>query len=192
MSDIELEGVKIIYCKGTGVAKSLNIALAHVSTEAMFVTHDDCTVSEDWLTTGLEAYKASRGIVTGMVLPPENSKYQVPSIKTSEERFDYTGKLMNGALYPNNMVLNSNLALAIGGFDERPNLKYSEDLDFSYRWLKKGYKLSYEPSMVVTHHDWRDKAEMDLLYKNYARCAGAFYAKHILTCLLYTSPSPRD
>ena len=146
----------------------------------MLVSHDDCTVTENWIAEATKALNnCPNGMVTGRVLPGGDDPLAVPSTITWNEPFDYTGSLAHGVLYPNNMAVNRNAALEIGGFDERDGfLTAAEDLDFSYRWLKKGKPLHYQPKMVVTHNDWRSPDELVQLYKHYARCAGRYYGKH--------------
>ena len=73
-------------------------------------------------------------------------------------------------MFPNNMVLRRSSVLAFGGFDERfgPG-EAAEDNEFSYRWLRAGHSIRYEPALVVWHHDWRDPDELRRLYVAYAR-----------------------
>jgi GT2 family glycosyltransferase len=68
--------------------------------------------------------------------------------------------------------------LGIGGFDERLNVS-AEDNDLCYRWLGAGGTVSYQPRMVIWHHDWRSEEQIKRLYVRYARGEGMFYAKHL-------------
>jgi GT2 family glycosyltransferase len=65
-----------------------------------------------------------------------------------------------------------------GGFDERFD-EAGEDNDLCYRWLRAGRRLSYEPELVVCHHDWRSSEQMRDLHLRYWRARGTFYAKHL-------------
>lgn len=175
--------VRVVTCNGRGIARNVNLGLREARHEKMLMTHDDCIVADDWVTEMSKAIVAlPGGMVTGRVLPPESANPKaVPSIITWREPWDYTGSLAHGVLYPNNMAVHRSEAIKIGGFDERKGFATAaEDLDFSYRWLKAGLPLRYEPAAVVTHVDWREPEALVTLYKHYARSAGRFYAKHLI------------
>jgi len=180
----ELPGVQIrvVTCNGKGIARNMNLALEASTTNRILVTHDDCVVDRQWVKNGASALRANPdGIITGPVLPGGGDPKAVPSVINRGGYIDFTGTLMHGALYPNNMGLHCSSALDIGGFDERKGFQTAaEDLDFSYRWLKSGRSMKYIPDISVTHNDWRQPSELTRLYKHYARCAGRFYGKHLL------------
>jgi GT2 family glycosyltransferase len=140
-------------------------------------TDDDCTVAPDWVGRAWAHVEAEPGgIVTGRVLPVGDPR-AVPSTRDEAEPRDYTGDLSCFPLFPNNMALNRPMALELGGFDE--GLPAAPDNDFCYRWLRAGNRLIYQPDMVVWHHDWRSREQLERLYVRYARGQGAFYAKHL-------------
>jgi GT2 family glycosyltransferase len=173
-------GMRLVACAGRGVSRGRNVGIREARNEVVLVTDDDCTVAPDWVLRGYELVgRTSGGIVTGRVLPVGDPR-AVPSWKLDTSPRDYTGRRHAGALFPNNMVLHRSAVIAEGGFDERfgPD-EAAEDNEFCYRWLKAGRALRYEPSLVVWHHDWRTRAELDRLYISYARGQGFFYAKHL-------------
>jgi GT2 family glycosyltransferase len=173
-------GARLVPCSGRGVSKGRNLGLREAEHEVVLVTDDDCTVAADWIGT---AWALSRDriddIVTGQVLPVGDPS-AVPSWKDDPDPHDFTGEVHGGAMFPNNMVLRRSSVLAFGGFDERfgPG-EAAEDNEFSYRWLRAGHSIRYEPALVVWHHDWRDPDELRRLYVAYARGQGFFYAKHL-------------
>lgn len=174
-------GARLVSCTGRGVSRGRNAGLRAAAHELVLVTDDDCTVEPDWVG---EAWRLMTDdpdrIVTGRVLPAGDAR-AIPSTIDATERRDYTGELQGGLLFPNNMAVNRSSVLALeGGFDERfgPE-EAAEDNEFCYRWLKSGKRLHYEPSLVVHHHDWRTPAELESLYRRYARGEGFFYAKHL-------------
>jgi GT2 family glycosyltransferase len=186
----ERVGARLVACSGKGVSRGRNLGILRSSHEIVLVTDDDCTVASNWVGTAVELMGAdSRRILSGQVAPTGDRR-AVPSVKVDPEPHDYTGKVHGGALFANNMVLNREMVLAAGGFDERfrPS-EAAEDNDFCYRWLKAGHVLLYEPALVVWHHDWRTPAQLERLYVNYARGQGFLYAKHLregdLRMLLY-------
>jgi glycosyl transferase family 2 len=171
--------VSVVRCAGRGIARNVNLGLRTARHDLVLVTHDDCTVAQDWVAAALRHLDATpEALVTGRVMPGGDPR-AIPSIKTNPRPRYFTGAPHYGVLYPNNMALNRHAALALGGFDEQSGLwTAGEDLDFCYRWLQARRPLRYEPDMVVWHHDWRTPEELLRTYGAYARAAGVFCAKH--------------
>ena len=187
----------VIRCEGRGVSRALNVGLQAAAHEIALVTHDDCSVAPSWVSEGFDAMSSNpASIVTGRVMAAGDPR-MVPSTKDDPEPHDYTGELQCGALFPNNMVLERSTVLAFGGFDERFETEEpAEDNDFCYRWLRQGRQLLYRPDLVVWHHDWRSREELERLYVSYWRGQGVFYAKHLrlgdLTVLRFIARDVRD
>jgi len=163
-----------------GVAIARNAGLEHAREEAVAITDDDCTVSPDWV--GIAERLITRrpeAIHTGTV-EPDGEAWATPSTKVDPDPDDFTGRARCDVLYPSNMVCERTRVLDFGGFDERfgPELA-AEDNDFCYRWLRAGRSMYFEPSLHVTHHDWRSDEQLRLVHRAYGRGQGAFYAKHL-------------
>ena len=175
----EVSGGRVIPCAGRGISIGMNLGLREAAHDVVLVTHDDCTVAPSWVGVAA-AFMAGDPelIVTGRVLPASDDPLAVPSTKDDPRPQDFTGQIHSGALFPNNMALNRAAVLALGGFDERFKAA-AEDNEFSYRWLRAGKPLRYEPELVVWHHDWRSPDELERLYVEYWRWQGMFYAKHL-------------
>jgi GT2 family glycosyltransferase len=170
-------GARLIACEGQGVALANNLGLETASNEFVALTHDDCTVSVDWVGTASRLMSRDpTAIYTGTVLPA-GCRWAIPSTIDDPSPHDYTGQRRCRVLYPNNMACARSDLLSFGGFDNR--VLAAEDNDLCYRWLRAGRRLLYEPSLRVWHHDWRSPQELRKLYRNYGRSQGAFYAKHL-------------
>ena len=170
-------GAHAIGCEALGVANANNLGLENARCEFVAITHDDCTVSVDWIDTASKLIAQDpNAIYTGSVLPA-GDPLAVPSTIEDSRPTEYTGKMQYRVLYPNNMICARSGVLAIGGFDNR--VLAAEDNDFCYRWLRSGHRLLYEPSLRVWHHDWRSPEELKRLYRNYGRSQGVFFAKHL-------------
>ena len=164
---------------GRGVALATNTGARAAAYDTLLVTHDDCTVAEYWVGATVAAMdEVPEGMVTGRVLPVGDPG-AVPSCRTETEPEDFTGILSKGALWPACMAVSRRALLDIGGFDERPSLRFAEDNDLCYRWISDGRRLRFVPEMVVWHHDWRSPRQLRETYVGYARAQGAFYAKHL-------------
>lgn len=168
---------RAVGCEPRGVAHGTNLGLELARHDIVLVTHDDCTVESTWVGTAWSFMQENRRrIVTGRVLPGGDPDHVPSTIDVPVPR-DYAHGVDFSVLFPNNMALDRTLALELGGFDER--IPFAEDNDFCYRWLRAGHPMRYEPSLVVTHHDWRSNSDLETLYVNYAIGQGMFYAKHL-------------
>jgi GT2 family glycosyltransferase len=166
-----------VACEPRGVAHGTNLGLELARHDIVLVTHDDCTVEPTWVGTAWSFMQENRRrIVTGRVLPGGDPDHVPSTIDVPVPR-DYAHGVDFSVLFPNNMALDRTLALELGGFDER--IPFAEDNDFCYRWLRAGHPMRYEPSLVVTHHDWRSNSDLETPYVNYAIGQGMFYAKHL-------------
>jgi GT2 family glycosyltransferase len=76
------------------------------------------------------------------------------------------------------MALHRLVVLEFGGFDGRVRPS-AEDNDLSYRWLRAGRRIRYEPDFVVWHHDWRTPTELERLYVSYGIGQGMVFGKHL-------------
>jgi GT2 family glycosyltransferase len=173
-------GARLIPCETRGIPAGTNLGLRSAANDTVLVTHDDCTVDAAWIGTATRYMRDDPDmILTGRVLPGGDDPLAVASTKQVAEPHDFTGKVSSGALYPNNMALNRRLVLdELGGFDARFE-RAAEDNDLSYRWLRAGRRLRYQPDLVVWHHDWRSHEDLERLYVDYWRWQGMFYAKHL-------------
>jgi GT2 family glycosyltransferase len=170
-------GHRLVPCDGSGAARARNVGFRQAAHDVVLCTDDDCTVAPNWVARAVECMTATPdGIVTGRVLPVGDPT-RVPSTKEADQAYDYTSTRAFDVLFSNNMASPRSRVLAVGGFDER--VCPAEDNDLCYRWLRAGYRLRYEPSLVVWHHDWRSDAELERLAVDYALGQGAVYGKHV-------------
>lgn len=175
--------VRLIPNRRAGIAANLNVALESATSELLLVTHDDCVVDPEWVSIHrLIDFEVGPGLVTGTVRAPDGvDPRSVPSVTTKTDPVDFSGQRTHGMLYPANMAVDRNLACSIGGFDERKGFwTAAEDLDFEFRWFQSGLPFRYRPEPIVTHVDWREASELTALYRRYSRCAGRYYAKHLV------------
>lgn len=166
-----------IHCAATGLGTAFNLGLREARHEVVLLTNDDCSVEPDWVERG-HAHAAANGdaIVTGRVRPRGDPEL-VPSTIDDATAREYSGK---GAfvLYTQCIALRRSPVLAFGGFDGsvRPS---AEDNDLSYRWLRAGRRIRYEPDFIVWHHDWRTPEQLARLYVGYGIGQGMVYGKHL-------------
>ena len=189
--------VKLIENKENyGFSKGNNIGVLQAKGEYLCILNPDTVVAEDTFTKLLKfsESKVNLGIVgcklidgKGVFLP--ESKRKIPYIKATIKKL--VGN--SGDYYANNLKENdvNQVEILVGafmflkrvvyndicGFDE-DYFMYGEDIDISYKALKKGYHNFYYGETTVLHY----KGESTLKDKNYAsRFYGAmqiFYKKH--------------
>lgn len=61
-------------------------------------------------------------------------------------------------------VYRTEAARAVGGWDE--SLAVNEDVDFDHRLLRAGYRIAYDPDMIV---DWQVRETLPALFRQYRR-----------------------
>jgi GT2 family glycosyltransferase len=170
--------IKHIRSEQRGRSAGVNRGLEQVKTLFVAVTDDDCFVEEDWLLNMEKSLrKHPESIVTGRVEGAgEDTIIVVTSntpaiIRRPRIKFDS----MSGG----NMGVSMSVVNRVGLFDEDPCMKTAEDAEWSYRALRKGVPIIYEPAVGVRHFGWRDPAKISEQYRQYARSHGGFYGKYI-------------
>jgi GT2 family glycosyltransferase len=170
-------GARRIHCSAPGLGNAFNVGLREAKHEIVLLTNDDCTVERSWVGRGLHHIsEASDVIVTGRVLPHGDAAL-VPSTIDDPARREHVGRRVF-VLYTQCMSLRRTDVLAIGGFDGRIRPS-AEDNDLSYRWLRAGRRIRYEPDFIVWHHEWRTREQLERLYVNYGVGQGMVYGKHL-------------
>jgi hypothetical protein len=170
-------GAHTIQCSERGLGSAFNLGLREAKHEIVLLTNDDCTVEPSWVGAGLRHVSQNSGaIVTGRVRPSGDPDV-VPSTIDDPVAREYVGGVAF-VLYTQCMALRRSVVLEFGGFDGqiRPS---AEDNDLSYRWLRAGRRIRYEPDFVAWHHDWRTREQLEQLYVNYGIGQGMVYGKHL-------------
>jgi GT2 family glycosyltransferase len=170
-------GTRAIPCRTPGIGSAFNLGLREARHEIVLLTNDDCTVEPSWVERGQTHLRAGGdAIVTGRVRPDGDPRV-VPSTIDDPVAREHVGS-PDFVLFTQCMALTRSTVLAFGGFDEqvRPS---AEDNDLSYRWLRAGRRIHYEPDFVVWHHDWRTRDQLERLYVNYGIGQGMVYGKHL-------------
>jgi len=186
---------KVIYIRSTkiGKAKILNEMLGKARGEVITFTDDDCIVSKDWLRNVYNYLKLNPTIagVYGKILahkPSNNKNLYCPStvvrnnnIVTSDPYIDVCGTLGIG----NNMAFRRDVFNKVGNFKEwlgvgSISINGAEDVELSFRLLKSGYSLAYNPKISVYHNRWLTKYAYEKLVLGYTCGEIAFYSYYLL------------
>jgi GT2 family glycosyltransferase len=170
-------GARRILSATPGLGSAFNLGLREAKHEIVLLTNDDCTVERSWVDCGLRhALEDGDAIVSGRVRPHGDPDV-VPSTIDDPARREYFGRA-DFVLYTQCMAFRRADVLEFGGFDGRIRPS-AEDNDLSYRWLRAGRRIRYEPDFVVWHHDWRTREQLERLYVNYGIGQGMVYGKHL-------------
>jgi GT2 family glycosyltransferase len=177
VADFAVVGARRIQCRTPGIGVAFNLGVREAQHEIVLLTNDDCTVEPVWVERGLRhASRDPHTLITGRVRPRGDPNVVPSTIDDPAER-EYSGRT-GFVLYTQSMALNRSVLLEFGGFDERIQ-PAAEDNDLSYRWLRAGFPIRYEPDFVVWHHDWRSREQLERLYVNYGIGQGMVYGKHL-------------
>lgn len=171
-------GAHVVRYERSGLGYAFNEGLRRAKHETVLLTNDDCVVDPSWVGVG-DARLGGRCdvIVTGRVLP-DGDPDVVPSTIVDPVRQEHVGR-PGFFLYTQSMALDRSAVLEFGAFDGRISPS-AEDNDLSYRWLRAGRTIRYEPDFVVWHRDWRSPEQLERLYVDYGVGQGVVYAKHLL------------
>jgi GT2 family glycosyltransferase len=170
-------GARRVGCRTLGLGNAFNLGLEEAEHEIVLLTNDDCTVESSWVERGLRhAARDPNTIVTGRVRP-QGDPDVVPSTIDDPVAREYSGQAAF-VLYTQCMALHRKTLLEFGGFDGRIRPS-AEDNDLSYRWLRAGLRIRYEPDFAVWHHDWRTREQLERLYVGYGIGQGMVLGKHL-------------
>ncbi|WNH09590.1 glycosyltransferase family 2 protein [Thalassobellus suaedae] len=179
-----------------GFSKGNNVGVLQAKGEYLCILNPDTVVAEDTFVKVLEfsENQDNLGIVGcklinggGLFLP--ESKRNIPTVNVAFKKIlgfskdyyaNHVDKNENGEvdiLVGAFMLIKKNVYNEVGGFDE-DYFMYGEDIDLSYKVLKKGYKNYYFGKAIIIHF----KGESTLKDRYYARrffgAMKIFYKKH--------------
>jgi GT2 family glycosyltransferase len=170
--------VKHILSNQRGRSAGINRGLEQADTRFVAITDDDCFVAQDWLSTMAGKLRLNpEAVVTGRVeAAGEDMVVVVTSIIPSVQQ---RPRLKYDSMSGGNMGTSLAVFKKVGLFEEDPVMATAEDAEWSYRALRKGVSLRYEPDVVVAHFGWRDVGKRVEQYRHYALSHGGFYGKYL-------------
>ncbi|MFX1274625.1 MAG: glycosyltransferase [Promethearchaeota archaeon] len=156
--------VKSIFLdKSVGSAEARNIGIKEAKYDIIALTDSDCFVSKNWL-KDLVPYLKNYDIVGGKVIFNDLRETKLNPFNVDYERIITKESKIN-FLNTSNMLFKKDTWHSVGGF-----LNYRiEDLEFSWRSIKKGFKLIYVPKGLVLHCNYRNPIENIKKYFKYGK-----------------------
>lgn len=181
----------ILLTKSVGSAKARNLGIKQAKYEIIALTDSDCFVSKNWL-KNLVPFLDKFDIVGGKVLFCDKSERKLNPFSQNEEVIIGRDSNIN-FLNTCNMLFKKDVWNLMGGF-----LSYRiEDLEFSWRSIKKGYKLIYVPKGLVIHYGKRNPFQNIKKYFEYGKAYSEIVSIHKMEFIfksepIYNSKSVRD
>lgn len=171
-----------------GLSTARNTALEKVDGGVVVFTDDDCCPSDDWLERIALHFSSmdSADILGGRVELYNNLDIPITinSDRNTYEITTFTSHVTQ--IMGCNLSFRINVIADVGLFDMSlgagSKFLSAEDTDFNTRCLAAGYKIRYDPTVLVFHnHGRRTESEREKLMKGYARGRGALYAKNFIS-----------
>ncbi len=142
-----------------GLGRAHATGLAACTGELIACTDDDCVVSPIWCEAIIDAFTAQPelGGLFGRVIAYDDGSESVwrVALKTKEERATYRFPCWPIIGFGNNMAYRRVALESIGGFNPLfgPGgaLWSAEELEVTYRLLRAGWAVAYEPSVQLWH-----------------------------------------
>ncbi len=167
--------IRILEKKRGGVGDSRNFGLKHADADLVAITDDDCEVDPDWVSEASGYFTDDRvAAVTGC------KKYKITNLISAVRSMEYHTRFVRRGKEANSVecpvvVFNRDAILKVGGFTSR-SLVGGEDTDIGYKLKEAGYRIIYEPRMVV-YHDPEDSMKIYLKrnYRNAKAYVWVFY-----------------
>jgi cellulose synthase/poly-beta-1,6-N-acetylglucosamine synthase-like glycosyltransferase len=168
--------VRVVRLEVPGTSRARNAGFGAASASIVAFIDDDVVVAPSWVSEVGRAFDDSAvGFVTGRAVTDRDAKLPVSAVVGEQRRrFDPEGdpSHLGGGV---NMAFRRTALEGIGGFDEgmgpATRLRAAEDHDVFWRLLRAGWRGVYEPSIVVTHRQWRTTGQA--IRRQYAYGVGA-------------------
>jgi len=179
--------IRYLHTHSRGVSQARNQGIAAARHDILAFTDDDVLVAPSWFATMIRALIAAgpRSVITGRVLATaaETPGSFAPATVISEVPAVYQDRLQRDVLEAGNTALYRSAIAEVGGFDPRlgPGTTFpaGEDNDFGLRLLNAGYRIFYDPSVLIYHRAWRSKHDYWRVQWNYGIGQGAYYGKYL-------------
>lgn len=140
---------EVIVVSGAGAPSSAtarNVGIRMAAGEFIVFLDDDAYPKQDWLENLLKAYEDSKGdIIDSFEVMTRSARFSCSRFDQSHLQYLEEKSTCNFALYPRRVFE------CVGFFDEYFKGAGFDDMDFSIRLRKKGFKIRHCSQAVVEH-----------------------------------------
>jgi glycosyltransferase involved in cell wall biosynthesis len=127
-----------------------NLGIQQARGEILFFLDDDCIPRPDWIERHLERHASGELIVGGSVDFPRGNYLQLAdNVSAFHFMTSYTPPGYRPYLCTANLSVHRSVIAACGGME--PGQNRAEDLEWTVRFRRNGYRLYFEPRAVVLH-----------------------------------------
>jgi len=155
--ELDFPAVRVITEQKKGAAAARNKGLAETDAEWIFLLDADCVPASNWIETARKIAKGGDCRITGGRIevfdetsPPRTGAEAFETVFAFDQKHYIENKGFSATA---NLVAAASVFSDVGDFAAGK----SEDLDWCRRATMNGYKLSYDPRLVVSHptrSDW--------------------------------------
>jgi len=182
--------IEFVHDRGRGVSRARNIGWRSSNTEWVVYIDDDVVPEPDWAREMCDAMRRHPGASVVVGDTPAKGVRGDGYLTVSAFRIDREEERSGRWLRPWLIGLGAHQAFRrstledLGGFDERlgagaRHFPSSEDMDFNYRFLRRGGTAALAPDARVHHEQWRSLDQLGPHYEGYTRGWSGFAAKHL-------------
>lgn len=168
--------------KNSGPARARNVGAKHAKGELLLFLDSDVELENDTLDKVETKFQDDRiNILTGEYsLEPVKGGF-FPRYKALVARSWVPNMDTITVFVARIGLIKKGIFEELGGFDESIRTASSEEWEFGYRLMKKGYKIYYDPSITVRHH-----------FPNFIKQPRLFYHRTKLWMLLFLQKKSFD
>lgn len=168
---LKFKKFRYIYEKNIGLSNARNTGWKNANSDWIFYLDDDAEVFRSTINVALKIIdKTSSDIIGGLYLPT----YTFGKPIWFPDSYGSNGSLNDTLIEPDHfngyacggvMLCKKSLLSDLHGFSSQfgvrgRNLGYGEETELQYRARKKGYKISYDPSLRIMHSVAKHKTSM--------------------------------
>lgn len=139
----------------SGPAMARNKGAMHAKGEFLAFTDDDCTPAPEWLKTLAVRFHGTPGkMIGGRTLNALlHNPYSTASDLLIRYLYAHYNRDPDQACFfaSNNLTLSKESFHQIGGFDTAFLHAGAEDREFCERWLRRGFRMTYAPEVLIYH-----------------------------------------
>lgn len=146
--------VKCFSQKNSGPATARNRGIREAGGELIAFTDADCLARPDWISLLVRNFSEPKVAVVAGSYGIVNKESSLAESIHREIRFRHLHLMPK---FPKsfgsyNFCAGRNILVEVGGFDTGYRFASGEDNDLSYKVLKAGYKICFDPDAVVDHY----------------------------------------
>lgn len=170
----------------TGVCRARNLGIQEAMAPLVAFTDDDCVAEPQWMQTVMDTLDKHSHIdgLFGRVLPLDGRAIDATTVavKPDPKPREFTWPDSPFVGHGNNMAFRRQALIDVGGFDVQfgpgAPLIAAEDMELTYRLMRSGFRLRYEPEVVLKHAQRDSDEAMLTAHRTNAVGLGAALARH--------------